>query len=101
MKIRKRFAADWAMNEIDVDTLARLADQAHYCNEKACNGDVIFVGRTKITDKNEAARLWEAKVDETVQAIERLVTPHGFTAVVFTGLRPCLKRGEQFVDIPE
>jgi hypothetical protein len=105
--VQERFSREYGMPLDQVEQLARLADQAKVCNEHACNGDTIMVPSgvpgerfLRVTDKNAAAKLWEAKVDETTKLIAALVKPYGFTAVVYTGLGPTLKRGEQFVEVP-
>lgn len=105
--IQKRFAREHGMPSHEVARLVRLANQAHTCNEHASNGDPYYrekgpgvVGYIHVADKNECARFWSAKLDETTEMIRRLVTPYGFTDVVYTGLGPTLKKGETFVEVP-
>lgn len=97
---QKRFANDYSMTPA---TVARLVDRANYagrCNERACNGDPFPVGNAQATDKNANMEAWRRELDTVANQIASLVAPYGFTEVVFTGLGPTLKRGEQFVEIP-
>ncbi len=51
-------------------------------------------------DKCENARVWKDLVDQTLDKIYDLITPHGFTFVC-TGLWGSLKKGDNYVvDLP-
>ena len=97
--VQQRFANDWGMPIIEVGRLVKLAKLAGDANEHYSNGDP-FPGISFFRDKNENARRWEKEVDRITDLITDLVKPYGFTAVVYTGLGPTLKRGEQFVEVP-
>ena len=97
--VAARFADDWGMTPADVAKLIDWADRAKDANEHAANGDPHFNSPDK-RDKACNAREWEMLCDALDNRMITLVEPYGFTAVVYTGLRPCLKRGEQFVEIP-
>ena len=94
----QRFASDWNMPEDRVTTMVRLAKSCGRLNEKACNGDPHPHNRTP-SDKNHNSEMWTHDCNVATAAMERFVEAYGFT-VAYTGLYPCLKRGEQFVEIP-
>ena len=99
MTVQERFAAEYGMPRKTVTQLVTLAKLAGKANEHFSNGDE-FPGVSFFRDKNENARRWEKEVDRITDLIADLVKPYGFTAVVYTGLGPTLKRGEQFVEVP-
>lgn len=99
MTTQERFANDYGMTLETVRELVTLAKWAGRGNEGECNGDPHADSPDR-TDKAANARCWARDVERITGQIERLVTPYGFTAVVYTGLGPTLKRGEVYVEIP-
>ena len=99
MTARERFTADYGMPAAEVESLCTLASLAKECNEGFSNGDP-HEASTDPKNKAENARCWEREVDKATERIAKLVSPYGFTGIEYTGLRPCLKRGDQFVEIP-
>lgn len=97
---RERFAADWGVDIDRVNAFSRLANECKRLNEFATNGDPHPRNRLKRDDKNENANLWTHDLDVLTAELMRNVQTYGFTSVEYTGLRPCLKRGDRFVEIP-
>lgn len=96
----QRFAAEWGMTVKQVNRLVSLANRAMTANEHSCNGDP-HPSYPNASDKSFNSLRWEAIVGDLTAEIGKLVHAHGFTEVVFTGLRPTLKRGDMFVEIPQ
>jgi hypothetical protein len=99
MTNRERFAAEHGMPPDKVQSLVQLATKAGKANEHYSNGDP-HPSYPDSSDKNFNAQRWGAIVDDCTELIRQLVAPYGFTDVVYTGLGPTLKRGEQFVEVP-
>lgn len=97
--IRERFATDYGIPAASVAELVALSLRAGKANEHYSNGDP-HPSYPNASDKNFNAQRWGAIVDDLTEQIRKLVTPFGFTDVVYTGLGPTLKRGEQFVEVP-
>lgn len=98
MTTQERFAQHYGMPLEAVAHLVTLAKGAGQANEKHCNGDP-HPNSSDSTDKNQNAERWAANVEARTASMTRIVRPYGF-AVVYTGLYPALKRGDQFVEIP-
>ena len=99
MTNKERFAEDYKMPLTQVKQLVSLAKQAGQANEHFCNGDAHPFDPNS-SDKNLNSRLWKNTVDRLTEEIAELVAPYGFTDIVFTGLYPTLKRGNEYVQIP-
>jgi hypothetical protein len=97
--VRKRFAEDHGMPIAEVEQLVALALKAGKCNEHACNGDG-HPAFPNASDKSFLAGQWKAIVRDCTHDIEKLTKPYGFTEVVYTGLGPTLKKGDQWVEVP-
>jgi len=98
LAIRYRFGYEYGIPRHVVRELIHMANNAAYANERSCNGD-RHPGEPG-ADKNRNSELWGISCDVWTSGILRTMQPYGFTDVVFTGLRPTLKRNEQFVEIP-
>lgn len=99
LAIRYRFADEYNVPRHVVRELVHLADSAAYANERSANGDP-HPGEPN-ADKNRNMELWSISCDVWASGILRTMKPYGFTEVVFTGLRPALKRDQQYVEIPQ
>lgn len=99
MTTQERFAAEHSMPLSDVQRLVMFAKKAFAANEHACNGDP-HPSYPQASDKAFNSGRWHQIVDDCTASILTLVQGHGFTDVVYTGLGPTLKKGEQFVEVP-
>lgn len=94
----EKFAEEYGLPGHAARRLVRFANRAARENERACNGDP-HPDNPNPADKNENARLWEADLNATTDAIKEIVVPAGLT-VEYTGLRPCLRKDGRYVEIP-
>lgn len=99
MTTQERFATEHGMPILTVHMLVERARRAGRANEGASNGDRHRNSDDR-NDKNANAREWERDLERETEEIRKMVAPYGFTEVVYTGLGPTLKRGEQYVEIP-
>jgi hypothetical protein len=99
MTTQERFAADHGLPMVAVERIIRTADYCKAANEHVCNGDPHPWSKDK-TDKAANARAWEETAHGHTQDLLAAVRPYGFTGVEYTGLRPTLKKGTQYIEIP-
>ncbi len=100
MTTQERFAEDWGMPVGRVEQLVGLARECAQLGEHVCNGARHPRNKLHPEDKNKNAQLWGNAQDVATAELLRLAESYGFTDVIYAGLGPTLKRGEQFVEIP-
>lgn len=94
----QRFCRETGFTEAQARELSRNANRAAKINEHECNGDPHPAVADR-TDKNECAKLWSLELDLVTIELQKIAEPFGLT-VEYTGLRPCLRNGREFIEIP-
>lgn len=96
--IRERFCEETGFSGAEARQLCIKAELATQYNEHECKGDPHPAARDA-KDKNQCAELWCDEVLKVTREMMSIARRQGYT-VEYTGLRPCLKRAGQYVEIP-
>lgn len=101
MTRRERFGREYGVPLTRVNEFVHLGKRCALAGVHVCNGDpYTLADERRVTDKNDAASLWQSHLDRVADQLAKLAAKYGFEAVTFDGLYPNLKRDGRTVFIP-